>query len=110
MKMNAGQRFMCPCGRSFSTEISIRETTHMDASSPPATPMITFKNDLKHVSESISKRSRILMIDPSGSNINIGGTSTSLIDRLNSSSLASSWSTNTLKAYANSPGLLNRFT
>ena len=107
MKLNAGQRFQCPCGRSFSTEITIRETTNVDSSSPPATPMLLMKNDLKHpqhTSESISKRSRMLLIDPpaapppsSTQTINLNRTNNNL-------ALTTSWPTGALKNYEHSPG------
>lgn len=107
-KINNGQRFVCPCGRSFSTEISIRETTNVDASSPPATPMLSFKTDLKHqqyCQESISKRQRVLMIDTPHPS-----TSTNTITTLNSSaSLITSWPTTNMKTYENSPGIISIF-
>ena len=111
-KLNAGQRFHCPCGRSFSTEITIRETTNVDTTSPPATPMLLMKTDFKnpqHSSDSISKRSRMLMIDPPAAapptqtpsstqtTINLNGTNHSL-------ALVSSWPTGALKSYERSPG------
>jgi len=40
-KLNNGQRFICPCGRSFSAEITIRETTNVDASSASYTDAFT---------------------------------------------------------------------
>jgi hypothetical protein len=98
VKINNGSRFLCPCGRSFSTEITIRETTNVDASSPPATPMLSLKTDLKHQQhsqESMSKRPRISMIEPPSL-----PTTTTLFDRLNSTS----WSTTNMKTYENSPG------
>lgn len=104
-KINNGQRFVCPCGRSFSTEISIRETTNVDASSPPATPMLSYKTDLKHQQysqESISKRPRVLMIDTPHP-------LTTTVTTLNSSSLITSWPTTNMKNYENSPGLFAFF-
>jgi hypothetical protein len=105
-KINNGQRFVCTCGRSFSADITIRETTNVETSSPPATPMLLLKTDLKHQQhsqESICKRSRILMIEPPTSLIPT--TITSLIDRLNPSTMMTNWQTQNLKTYEDSPGL-----
>jgi hypothetical protein len=104
-KLNNGQRFVCPCGRSFSAEITIRETTNVDASSPPATPMLSLKTDLKyqqHSQESISKRARVLMIDPPQP-------TTTTITTLNTSSLITSWPTTNMKTYEHSPGRIYLF-
>ena len=101
-KLNHGQRFLCPCGRSFSTEITIRETTNVDASSPPTTPMLSFKTDLRHVQhsqESMPKRARMAMIDPSQALPTATITTT-----LSTSSLITSWPTTNMKTYENSPG------
>lgn len=78
----------------------------METSSPPATPMLLLKTDLKHqqnnTQESMSKRPRILMIDPSTSVI---PTTTSIIDRLNPQPMTNShWQTHNLKTYEGSPG------
>ncbi len=104
-KINNGQRFLCTCGRSFSAEINIRETTNVETSSPPATPMLSLKTDLKyqqHSQEPISKRSRMLMIEPSTSLIPTT-TITTLADR---STMITNWQTPNLKTYEDSPGLL----
>jgi hypothetical protein len=106
-KINHGQRFVCACGRSFAAEITIRETTNVETSSPPATPMLLLKTDLKHQQhsqESISKRSRILMIDPPISVIPTTTTITTLVDRLNPSLMVNNWQTTNLKTYEDSPG------
>ncbi|CAF4453139.1 unnamed protein product, partial [Rotaria magnacalcarata] len=69
-KINNGQRFVCTCGRSYAAEITIRETTNVETSSPPATPMFWLKNDLKHQQfsqEPMSKRPKVLMVEPSTS-------------------------------------------
>lgn len=105
-KINHGQRFVCACGRSFSTEITIRETTNVDTSSPPATPMLLLKSDLKHQQhphEPSCKRPRALILDPSNSLI---PTTTNIsIERLNPSAMINHWSTMNLKTYEDSPGL-----
>ncbi|CAF3911232.1 unnamed protein product [Adineta steineri] len=106
-KFNNGQRFLCPCGRSFSTEITIRETTNVDASSPPATPMLSLKTDLKHQQqqqqsqESLSKRLRMPMMDV------LHPTASILLNSSSSSSLIVPWSTMNMKNYENSPELMN---
>ncbi|CAF2739733.1 unnamed protein product [Rotaria sp. Silwood2] len=112
-KINNGQRFVCTCGRSFAAEITICETTNVETSSPPATPMFSFKNDLKHQQhsqESISKRSRILMMEPPTSVIPTTTTSTMtasiLADRLTSSAMITNWQITNLKTYENSPELM----
>ncbi|CAF3332504.1 unnamed protein product [Rotaria sp. Silwood1] len=111
-KINNGQRFVCTCGRSFAAEITIRETTNVETSSPPATPMFLFKNDLKHQQhsqESMSKRPRILMIEPPTSVIPTTTTTTStlsLAERLNSSTMVSNWQITNFKTYENSPELM----
>ncbi|CAF0965250.1 unnamed protein product [Adineta ricciae] len=113
-KFNNGQRFTCPCGRSFSAELNIRETTHVETSSPPATPMLLLKNDLKqqqqqhqqqqHSQESISKRQRILMIDQP---ISVIPTTTAFLsNRSHSSNMTSNWQTIQLKTYEDSPELM----
>ena len=82
MKLNAGQRFICPCGRSFSTEITIRETTHVDASSPPATPMLPLKSDFKHQhysSEPNPKRSRTSLMESTNGHMTMGSNTSNLI-------------------------------
>ncbi len=104
-KINHGQRFVCACGRSFATEIAIRETTNVETTSPPATPMLSFKTDMKHQQhsqESFSKRPRILMIEPPTSAI---PTTSTLVDRLNPSTMINNWQTLNLKTYEDSPGL-----
>jgi transposase-like protein len=104
-KINNGQRFLCTCGRSFSAEINIRETTNVETSSPPATPMLSLKTDLKyqqHSQEPISKRSRMLMIEPSTSLIPTT-TITTLADR---STMITNWQTPNLKTYEDSPELM----
>ncbi|CAF0836823.1 unnamed protein product [Adineta ricciae] len=106
-KIHNGQRFVCPCGRSFSTEITIRETTNVDASSPPATPMLSLKTDLKHLQhlqESVSKRSRTSLLDTAHT-IATGSTSASTTT-FNSSPLVVPWSTANMKNYENSPELI----
>ena len=114
-KLNHGQRFSCACGRSFSAEITIRETTNVDASSPPATPMLLLKNDLKqqqqhqqqlhqqHGQDSMCKRPRMLMIETSVPPTTIVSAA-ALIDRSNSSSLMAAWQASSMKNYENSPG------
>jgi hypothetical protein len=70
--------------RLFATEKTIGETTHIETSSPPATRMLLLKTDLKHQQnsqKSISKRPRILTIEPTTI------TTTTLIDRLNQSTM-----------------------
>lgn len=99
-KLNNDQRFSCPCGRSFSAEITIRETTNVEASSPPSTPMLSLKTDLKHQQyshESMPKRQRSIIID-------VPPSSTATTTTLNSSSLITSWPTTNIKNYGNSPG------
>lgn len=106
-KINHGQRFVCTCGRSFSAEITIRETTNVETSSPPATPMLAMKTDLKqmqHSNESNGKRVRMSMIESSTSSL-IPTTTNSLIERLNPSTMINHWSTPNLKNYQDSPGL-----
>ncbi|UJR26511.1 hypothetical protein I4U23_007837 [Adineta vaga] len=106
-KINHGQRFTCACGRSFAAEISIRETTHIETASPPATPMLSLKTDLKqqqYSQESISKRPRILTIDPPTSVIPT--TTINVIDRLHPSNMISNWQTMQLKTYEGSPELM----
>ncbi len=96
---------MCGCGRSFAAEIIIRETTNVETSSPPATPMLLHKTDLKnqqHSQESISKRSRTLMVEQPTSVI---PTTTTLIDQLHPSTTVTHWQTQNLKTYEDSPGL-----
>lgn len=98
------------CGRSFAAEITIRETTNVETSSPPATPMFAFKNDLKHQQhsqESLSKRSRMLIIDPPSSVIPTTTVSSSLVERLNTSNIMANWQISNLKAYEHSPGLFS---
>ncbi|CAF1135037.1 unnamed protein product [Adineta steineri] len=112
-KINHGQRFMCVCGRSFAAEISIRETTHVETSSPPATPMLSFKTDLKqqqqqqqqqqNSQESMCKRQRILTIEAP---ISSTPTATSILDRIIPSSMFSNWGTTNLKTYEGSPELM----
>ena len=105
-----GQRFVCGCGRSFSTEITIRETTNVDATSPPATPMLLLKTDLKlqqqqqHLQESVAKRARMMMIENPTSVIPTTTNNTMLVDRLNASSIVPAWPTASLKNYEDSPG------
>ncbi|CAF0775187.1 unnamed protein product [Rotaria sordida] len=120
-KINTGQRFVCTCGRSFAAEITIHETTNVETSSPPATPMFMFKNDLKHQQysqEPISKRPRILMVEPltsvipttaatsSSSSSSSTTTASTLADRLNSSTIVSNWQITNLKTYEDSPELM----
>jgi len=108
-KINNGQRFVCTCGRSFAAEITIRETTNVETSSPPSTPMLFLKNDLKHQQHSqehMSKRSRILMVEPSTSAIpTTTTTTTTTVDRLRPSAIVTNWQTQNFKTYENSPGL-----
>lgn len=102
-KINHGQRFVCACGRSFSAEISIRETTNIETSSPPATPMLMLKTDLKHPQESNSKRQKLTILDSSTSIIPTTVTTTS-DDGYNQSNFIDNWQTN-LKTYEDSPGM-----
>ncbi len=67
--------------------------------------MLLLKNDLKHQQhsqESICKRPRMLMIEPSTSLIPT--TSNTFVDRLNSSTMITNWQTPNLKTYEDSPG------
>ncbi|CAF0960128.1 unnamed protein product [Rotaria magnacalcarata] len=99
-KISNDQCFTCPCGRSFSTEITIRETSHVESSSPPGTPLLSVKTDLKNQQyshESISKRQRGLIVD----------TPSTTVATLNSSSLISSWPTANIKNYGNGPEIMN---
>ncbi len=99
---------MCGCGRSFAAEIIIRETTNVETSSPPATPMLLHKTDLKNQQrsqESMSKRSRTLMVEPATSVIPTTTTTTTLIDQLHPSTTVTHWQTQNLKTYEDSPGL-----
>lgn len=104
-KINHGQRFVCACGRSFSAEISIRETTNIETSSPPATPMLMLKTDLKHPQESNSKRQKLTILDSSTSIIPTTVTTTS-DDGYNQSNFIDNWQTN-LKTYEDSPEFIN---
>ncbi|CAF1059117.1 unnamed protein product [Rotaria sordida] len=101
-KMNNDQCFTCPCGRSFSAEITIRETTNIETNSRPSTPILSVKTDLKHqqyTHESISKRQRGLIVDTPST--------TTTTTTLNSSSLIASWSATNIKNYGNSPEMIN---
>ena len=74
--------------------------------------MLLLKTDLKyqqHSQESISKRPRILMIDQPTTVIPTTTTITTLVDRLNSSSMINNWQTANLKTYEDSPGLIDLF-
>jgi hypothetical protein len=107
-KINNGQRFVCTCGRSFAAELTIHETTNVETSSPPATPMLSMKTDLKHQQRSqepIPKRSKILMIEPSTSLIPTT-TTTTLIDRSHPSTMLTNWQTPHIKNYGDSPGFI----
>ncbi|CAF0960231.1 unnamed protein product [Rotaria magnacalcarata] len=112
-KINNGQRFVCTCGRSYAAEITIRETTNVETSSPPATPMFWLKNDLKHQQfsqEPMSKRPKVLMVEPSTSVIPTTNTATTtsstISDRMNAQTIVSNWQIANLKAYENSPELM----
>ena len=102
---------MCSCGRSFSTEITIRETTNVETSSPPATPMLVSKPDIKHhqyIQTSASKRAKTSATDSTTSSSSLIPTTTlnELVDRLHPSSNIVNWHTTTLKHYEHSPGSL----
>lgn len=104
-KINNGQRFVCTCGRSFSAEITIRETTNVETSSPPATPMHSLKTDLKQSQQSYEsncKRARMSMMEPAASLIPT--TANTFNERLNPSMMTNNWSTSNVKAYEDSPG------
>lgn len=105
-KVNHGSRFMCSCGRSFSTEIAIRETTNVEATSPPATPMLSSKCDLKHhqyIQTSVSKRAKTFAMDSMTSLIPTT-TLNELVDRLQPPTNMINWHTTNVKHYENSPG------
>jgi hypothetical protein len=74
--------------------------------------MLLLKTDLKyqqHSQESISKRPRILMIDQPTTVIPTTTSITTLVDRLNPSSMINNWQTAHLKTYEDSPGLIYLF-
>lgn len=107
MKYNGGQCFACPCGRTFAIETTIRETTNVDASSPPATPMLQSKIDYKQLhsmSESNPKRPRILNVDANNLLIHNSQNNNIIAERINSSSILTSWPSSSIKTYENSPG------
>ena len=98
---------MCTCGRSFAAEVSIREMTNVETSSPPATPVFLLKTDTKHqqnLQEPFLKRPRILTLEPPTSTISTTITPT-INDQLNSSTIVTDWQMTNLKNYENSPGL-----
>ena len=105
-KSNNGQRFTCTCGRSFSTEITIRETSNVETSSPPATPMLGTRIDLK--ASPPLKRSKPSMIEQP--TVTIIRTTTNpvapnhLVERMHPATDLSNWQTNNLKQYENSEG------
>ena len=97
---------MCSCGRSFSTEITIRETTNVEATSPPATPMLSSKSDLKHhpyIQTSVSKRAKTSAMESITSLIPTT-TLNELVDRLHPPTNMINWHTTNVKHYENSPG------
>jgi hypothetical protein len=74
--------------------------------------MLLLKTDLKyqqHSQESISKRPRILMIDQPTTVIPTTTSITTLVDRLNPSSMINNWQTAHLKTYEDSPGFIYFF-
>jgi len=103
-KSNNGHRFICTCGRSFTTDITIRETTNVETSSPPATPMLGTKIDLK--SSPPLKRSKPSIIEQP--TVTIIRTTTNpvtlnhLVERTHQSNDLNNWQTNNLKQYENS--------
>lgn len=106
-KHNAGTRFVCSCGRSFTTEITIRETANLESSSPPATPMIGTKLDLKTSPPVKRSKTSSGNIEPTISIIRTNNhpvTLNHLVERNHPSNDLNNWSHTHFKQYENSPG------
>lgn len=106
-KINHGQNFTCSCGRSFTTEITIRETSNVEESSPPATPMIGTKNDFKYQHQLLQTSPMKRVKNSTKETISSVIPTTALndlIDRINPTSNLAHWRSHSLKNYEDSPG------